>query len=227
MNKLLSYCFDKWWILPLFSVVIFALFFLFDNIWLLLISLLLIIVSVIFQFIKKRWKLVCLSGSSLFVYLCLLPFWFVSQLVFPNLDPDSIHRAYSKRYENREEIQNIIGVKIPKFKVIDSRLVHIRQFDFEFEVQSTIEFKTTPDDNFFFMLDSICELPVPEEPNKNSSFFYYSLEGVEGCWSKNGNEYKYVRDWDNGGEFLHSLDAYFNFTIIKDSNTANIRYGNY
>ncbi len=225
MKKLLSSCFDKWWILPLFSVILIGLLFIFDNIWLLFLGLLLITASVIYQFIKKGWKLGCLTGTIMFVLLCISAFWFISQIISPN--PENIHRQYSKRYENRTEIQKIIGVEIPKFNVVNSRLVHLNDFDFEFEVQSTIEFKALPDDKFFYMLDSISTLPIPQEPNENSSFFYYGLENVYRCWSKDGNKYKYERNTDFGEQFLHSKDAYFNFEMTKGLKTAEISYGNY
>lgn len=139
---------------------------------------------------------------------------------------DSIDQ-YSKHYENRTEVQRILGVGIPNFKIIDSQLKHFREFDFEFEVQTTIEFEIHPDDNFFNTLDSICTLPVPHEPDKSSSFFYFSLENISRCWSKEGNNYQYERNTDFGEKFLHSTDAYFNFKIAKGSKTAEIEYGNY
>ncbi|MEI8045797.1 MAG: hypothetical protein WCI92_00355 [Bacteroidota bacterium] len=225
MKKIFLYCFDKWWILPLFSAMLFALFFFFDEIWLLLAGFLFITASVIYQLINKRWKLGCLTGAIMIVYLCLSIVWFILQFIFPN--ENIIHHRYAKRYENRKEIQNIIGVEIPKFKVVDSRLIYMHGIDFEFEVQSKIEFETFPDDNLFGELDSICRLQVPQEPNKSSSFFYYSLECIGRCWEKNGNEYKYSRETDFGEKFLHSTDAYFYFTITKGSKTAKIRYGNY
>lgn len=224
MNKIFLYFINKWWILSLFSAIIFALFFLFDNIWLLLISLIVITVTLIFQFKKEHWKLVCLTGALLFIYLFLSTIWIIS-LLFPG--PNKIHRQYSKRYEKRNEIQNIIGVEIPEFKIVDSHLVYFRDFDFEFEVIAEIEFKTGLTDNFFITLDSICELEVPQEPDINSSFFYYSIESIGHCWSKSGREYNYKRVTDFGGKFLHSSDAYFYLTIAKGSKSAEIKYGNY
>lgn len=224
MKKLFSYCFDKWWILPLFSAILIGLSFIFDSIWFVIISVLLVTVSVIYQFIKKGWKTGCLTGTIMLVIFGLSAVWFFLQL-FPS--PEKINRKYSKHYENRTEIQKILGVEIPKFKVVDSQLKHLNEFDFEFEVQSTIEFNTPPDHNFYTMLDSICTLPVPQEPNINSSYFYYGLENIYSCWSKDDNKYEYVRNTDFGEQFLHSKDAYFSFEIIKGSKTALIKYGNY
>jgi hypothetical protein len=68
---------------------------------------------------------------------------------------------------------------------------------------------------------------MPEQPNENSSYFYYSLEHIGRCWSKDNNVYKYERNTDFGEKFLHSKDAYFYLTIEKGSKIAELKYGNY
>jgi hypothetical protein len=220
MKRIFIYCFDKWWVSALLSAIALALFFTYDNLWLCLLGFICPIVSMIFQLKKRRWMLGCLTGFIMGVYLLFCGLWIILQLM-----PED--RPYSKTYENRKEIQNIIGVKIPRFEVVDSRLVHMKRFDFEFEVQCTIEFKTMPDDNLYHKLDNICALTIPAAPDENSKYFYYSLESIGRCWTKAGNEYRYARNTDFGEKFLHSKDAYFYFTITKGSRTAKIRYGNY
>jgi membrane protein implicated in regulation of membrane protease activity len=225
MKQLFSYGFKNWWLIPLISATLIGLSFIFDNIWFIIIGLLLVTISVIYQFIKKGWKTGCLTGLTMLVIIALSAFWFFLQL-FPS--PGKIHRQYSKRYENRTEIQRIIGVEIPKFKIVDSKLIHFNESgDFEFEVQTTIEFKELPDDKLFEKLDSIIIITIPQEPNENSSFFYYGLENIYRCWSKDGNKYEYERNTDFGEKFLHSKDAYFKFEFIKGVKTAKIVYGNY
>lgn len=225
MKQLLSYGFKNWWLIPLISATLIGLSFIFDKIWFIIIGLLLVTISVIYQFIKKGWKTGCLTGLTMLVIIALSAFWFFLQL-FPR--PGKIHRQYSKRYENRTEIQRIIGVEIPKFEIVDSKLKHFNKSgDFEFEVQTTIEFKELPDDKLFEKLDSIIIITIPQEPNENSSFFYYGLENIYRCWSKDGNKYEYERNTDFGEKFLHSSDAYFKFEFIKGVKTAKIVYGNY
>jgi len=225
MKQLFSYGFKNWWLIPLISATLIGLSFIFDNIWFIIIGLLLVTISVIYQFIKKGWKTGCLTGLTMLVIIALSAFWFFLQL-FPS--PGKIHRQYSKRYENRTEIQRIIGVEIPKFKIVDSKLIHLNESgDFEFEVQTTIEFKELPDDKLFEKLDSIIIITIPQEPNENSSFFYYGLENIYRCWSKDGKKYEYERNTDFGEKFLHSKDAYFKFEFIKGVKTAKIVYGNY
>jgi hypothetical protein len=137
------------------------------------------------------------------------------------------HCTNTNRYEQRTEIQKIIGVKIPEFKVVDSRIIQKNNFDYESKTQCIIEFKKKPEDNLYIILDSICNLTIPSEPNENSSYFYYGLESVNRCWRKNEDEYSYSRNTDFGKKFLHSTDAYFYFTIKRGSKTAEIIYGNY
>ena len=222
MKKLFSYSIEKWWLIPLISATLIGLSFLLDSIWLVILGILLVTISVIYQFIKKGWKIGCLTGLTMLAILALSSFWFFLQL-FP-----SPHKQYSKRYENRTEIQRIIGVEVPKFKIIDSHLKHLSEDgDFEFEVETTIEFNELPDDKLFEKLDSIIIIPIPQEPNENSSYFYYGLENIYRCWSRDGDKYEYDRDTDFGEKFLHSRDAYFRFTFIKGVKTAKIVYGNY
>jgi hypothetical protein len=224
MKKLFSSSFEKWWLIPLISATLIGLSFLLDSIWFVILGILLVTISVIYQFTKKGWKIGCLTGLTMLVIIALSAVWFFLQL-FPS--PGKIHRQYSKHYENRTEIQRIIGVEIPKFKIVDSQLKHLNQGDFEFEVYTIIEFNELPDNKLFDMLDSVIKIPIPQEPDENSSFFYYGLENIYRCWSKDGNKYEYERNTDFGEKFLHSKDAYFNFEIVKGSKSAKIVYGNY
>ena len=223
-KKFLSYCSNRFSVVQLLSLIFIPIFFKFNslissNFWIFL-----IIVSVIIQFINIKW-----IAGLLFGILCLIIISFSVLLFILNLFPtrEGIHKEYAERYEDRSEIQRIIGVEIPKFKIAESKLIHYQDFDFEFEVQSKIEFDTPPDLKFFNTLDSICSLPVPIKPNENSSYFYYGIESIQSCWSKDSINYKYIRSSDSRPKFLHSSDAYFIFEIKKGSKIAEIAYGNY
>jgi hypothetical protein len=223
-KKFLLYCSNRLSVVQLLSLIFIPIFFKFNslissNFWIFL-----IIVSVIIQFISIKW----ISGL-LFGILCLIVISFSVLLFILNLFPtrEGIHKEYAERYEDRSEIQRIIGVGIPKFKIAESKLIHYQDFDFEFEVQTKIEFDTPPDLKFFNTLDSICSLSIPIKPNDNSSFFYYGIESIQRCWSKDSINYKYIRSSDSKPKFLHSSDAYFIFEIIKGSKIAEIAYGNY
>ena len=223
-KKFLSYCSKRLSVVQLLSLIFIPIFLKFNsllssNFWIFL-----IIVSVIIQFINIKW-----IAGLLFGILCLIIISFSVLLFILNLFPtrEGIHKEYAERYEDRTEIQRVIGVEIPKFKIAESKLTHYQDFDFEFEVQSKIEFDTPPDLKFFNTLDSICSLPIPIKPNDNSSYFYYGIESIQSCWSKDSNNYKYIRSSDSKPKFLHSSDAYFIFEIKKGSKIAEIAYGNY
>ena len=224
MKKYLKYCFDRWWILQLLSIILIVLSIIFKTLLLSQIGILLIIVSVIDQFIKNKWKIGLMLITIWLVIIGFAAYWLISNL-FPTRE--GTHKDYSERYEDRSEIQRIIGAGIPKFTIDESKLIHYQDFDFEFEVQTKIEFDTAPDLTFFNTLDSICSLPMPKKPNENSSFFYYGVENIHRCWSKDSITYKYVRNSDSRPKFLHSSDAYFIFEIKKGAKIAEIAYGNY
>ena len=139
--------------MPLIFAALFVLSFEFERTWILITGILLVTISVVYQFVKKGWKIGCLSGFTLLVIIGLSAVLFISQQFFPS--PDKTHRKYSRRYERRSEIQKIIGVEIPKFKIVDSWLTSFNESDFEFEVLTTIEFKKLPDENIYSLLDSI------------------------------------------------------------------------
>lgn len=225
LKKELSYCIEKWWMLPLISAMAILLSFLFESEWLLISGLLFIIASVIIQLIRKRWKLGCLTGVLMFIYILISVLWVIKVTLAPNRE--RVHRQFARKYENRKEIQKITGIEIPDFEVVESRMLHMRPADFEFETVCTIEFEKLPGDNLFRILDSICALSVPDTADVDSSFLYNGLKNVYQRWSKEGNKYEYGLINDFGEEFLHSKDAYFYLTLEKDSLTAHIRYGNY
>jgi hypothetical protein len=224
LKKYLKYCTDRWWILQLLSIMLIVLSIILKTLLLTQMGVLLLITSIINEFIKSKWKI---GLMLIIIWLSIIGFgayWLLTNL-FPTRE--GIHKEYAERYEDRNEIQRIIGVGIPKFKIAESKLIHYQDFDFEFEVQSKIEFDTPPDVKFFNTLDSICSLTIPIKPNENSSYFYYGIESIQSCWSKDSINYKYIRSSDSRPKFLHSRDAYFIFEIKKGSKIAELAYGNY
>jgi energy-coupling factor transporter transmembrane protein EcfT len=219
MKKIISFCFEKWWIVPLFFLLLISLSLLNDSTLLSFIS---YIILSIFLFHKLGWKISCLIGTIILVIIIIVSVFFVSS--FKSNDED-IHKRYSELYENKTEIQRIIGVEIPEIKNKDSKLILYNDFNGEFEIQTTIEFLTFPDKKFYVMLDEICNLHIPKELDENSAFFNSSFSSISHCWSKEGDKYKYERDNDFGGKFLHSQLAYFSFEITKGSNVAILKYG--
>jgi hypothetical protein len=155
----------------------------------------------IFQFIKKRWGIGCLTGLIIGVwvfvgYVRLMPAYFDNT------------QYYSTCY-TREDIKNVTGVEIPEFKIID---IYFQRDFFKKKIKHTIEFKTIPDDSFFYMLDSICAV----------SQGY----GNDGYWSKNENKYSFslslkISEYKYQPYFLDL----FSLSITKGGKQAKISYG--
>lgn len=221
MKRWISFSFEKWWRIPILSLALIGLSFLWDSMVFVIVAIVLVTTAVVFQFIKKGWKTGCLTGLAMLVIIALSAVWLFFQLF---LSPP---KKYVERYENRAEIQRIIGVEIPDFSVLESDLTHLTDFDFEFEVQATVEFTELPNSKIFDILDSIIKLPVPDRIDPSSSFYFYRGNDIYPCWSKDGSRYFYKRSGDTGDQFLHSMDAYFKFEMYKGSETAKMVYGNY
>lgn len=213
----------KGWYLFLTALTFFIFGFFFTKQWLLVIGAILIVFAVVYQKRHKK-KIGVLNGIIIAICLIFTAAWLIGP-IFPTRG--GVYRYYSFHYEDRSNIRALTGIDIPRYQIVDSKLVHFHTFDFEFEVQADIKFKKPLDENLFLFLDSICALHVPSEIDKTSSYFYYGLEDKYPCWTKDGDVYKYVRITDFGEEFLHSTDAYFYFILTRGSETASLVYGNY
>ena len=229
MKKLLSYCLNKWWLLPLISTSFIGQSFLFDSTLLIffgslliIMGLLLVAFSVVYQFIKKRWKTGCLTGMIMLLLIILSVFWFLLQM---SPSHEKTISKFSERYENKSEIESIMGVEIPDFVIVESKIKHSRSHFFEIETR--ILFHEFPSSKLFKTLDSIITIPVPKELTDQSSYFYYGLESISSCWSKDGNKYRYNRDTDFVDAFFYCKDAHYEFELTKGVKTAKIIYGNY
>ena len=138
-----------------------------------------------------------------------------------------IYSCTSYKYENKNELQKLIGLEIPKYKIIGSKMTHSARFDYEKTTKVTIKFNNKIDSNTYKTLDSLCSLPFENNPNVSSSYFYRSVETPQRCWTKIDNLYRYYRITDFGEYFLESRDAFFDLKIKKGSQTAEIVYGNF
>lgn len=138
-----------------------------------------------------------------------------------------IYSCTSYKYENKNELQKLIGLEIPKYKIIDSKMTHSARFDSEKTTKVTIKFNNKIDSNTYKTLDSLCSLPFQNNPNVSSSYFYSSVETAQRCWTKTDDVYRYYRITDFGEYFLDSRDAFFDLKIKKGSQTAELMYGNF
>lgn len=118
-------------------------------------------------------------------------------------------------YTDSDMIEDMTGVKIPEFRVIDSRMKEVSSFDFEQTGGADIEFLNVSDEAFFRILDSKIK-----NGGKNK-------EGIEGKWSRNGNQYTYSLMPMGGKSDFVREDGYFFLYIDKNSRKASMTYGNY
>lgn len=234
--------------MPLIYAIFIAISIILGNLWFIAIGIVLITTSVIYQIFSRKWKMGCLSGIiviffSIFIFYAygisqspVARFRIRNALGITNTQQSSqtrtifsipIHKKYSKIYENKAEIQKILGVEFPYFKVVNYKVTTMGLRDVEFTVKTKIKYKIPPDSALFHNLDSICSLPMPKEPDVNSSYFYYGMEAIFRCWTKEGNTYKYNRTLDFGEKFLHTTNAFFRFEITKGSSISEIEYGDY
>jgi len=138
MKKIFLYCLNKGWII---STIIFALAVYFNEDWLWLLFCLFLLLTSIFKYRTKKKKRYLIPAFTV-IFICILTVW---NILYPSKDD----------FTNRKNIQRITGVNIPKFKVINSRLVHEQLFDTEYEFLTKIEFESLPDNIFFNKLDAM------------------------------------------------------------------------
>lgn len=119
-------------------------------------------------------------------------------------------------YTDRKIIQKITGVKIPEYKILDTKTTHLSDFDSEVTMSTTIEFIDIPDQDFFISLD--------KKINNTAT------EGAEedlGEWTREGIHYKYaILPMGAKSDFVRA-DGFFFLYIDKGSKKAHLTYGNY
>ena len=225
LRSLFKYFTEKWWRIPFTIFWMFLVLVLFESFWLFVIVFSLLMAHSIRFYIITKWKMRLFFTKAISLSIFLFFVWVISQKLFTY--EYRVHKKYSNFYEDKGKIENLLGVQMPNFTVKESKLVYLREFDFEFEVNAILEFKNLRNDDFFFLLDSLSTLEKPSEIDDRSQFFYSSVESISRCWNKYEDEYRYERDTDFGEHFLHSKDSYFRIIIKKDSKIAELDYGNY
>jgi hypothetical protein len=118
-------------------------------------------------------------------------------------------------YTDSDTIEEMTGVELPEFRVIDSKMKQVSSFDFEQTGGADIEFLEVPDEAFFRILDSKLN-----DGGKNK-------EEIEGEWTRNGNKYTYSLMPMGGKSDFVREDGYFFLYIDKYSRKASMTYGNY
>ena len=103
-------------------------------------------------------------------------------------------------------------------------------FDFEFETHAVLRFKDIPSEKTFQFLDSICKLNTPN--TIDTTVDYENPEPIKPVskylnWFYEKGEYFFSMVGNDGSKTLHSTDAYFRFSIHRNSRLAYLTYGNY
>jgi hypothetical protein len=197
-NTTINWLFKKSWITVLLGLALPFLFTETYNGWILFFSFLYFFPEAIIHYKGKRWVGYIASLLSLMVTVWLSFVMFAGMAYFP--DPSDVHDS--------------------------SKLTHFSQFDFEFTSKAFLRFKTLPDEKTFRYLDSLCGLytaPTIDTTEAGSP----QPEPVNTFWSKEKFGYHFSLVGNTQDKKLHSEDAFFTFTINRNSRIAEVRYGNF
>ena len=164
--------------------------------------------SPLIVYLGRRWKMgniylwiIGVLISPLFLILYILLFY-----SFVKLAENNDRRHY---FQNRDRIEKITEVNIPKFKVIEYYEGQ-RGFNGDFNDWFTIEFRADPPDELFDKIDKL-------------------IETGETSWHKEGNDYIFNRIWGNGipapPRENDNDDRFFSITITRGEKQGIIRHG--
>ena len=154
------------------------------------------------RWIKLLFKILGIVVSAIVILVIVL---FVSIWLWDFSD-DYNRKHY---FQNRDRIERITGVALPKFKVTEYHEDR-RSFTGDYWDYFDIEFKNALPDSLFDELDK-------------------KIEAGNTGWSKEGNKYSFSQTWGNGmpapsGE-SDNADRMFGITIIKGSKEGKINHG--
>ena len=127
------------------------------------------------------------------------------------------------KYEDKDEIENITGIELPDFDIVDSDLDESKGFNFEFTKNCNIEFETLPEQQIFNTLDSICKIPIPEKVDPNTKQYYQGVEGKFACWQRDSNTYTFNKEY----LYTEGKDHFFRLVLVKGSKKGKLSYGTF
>jgi len=221
VKKILAFIFTPWWrgliiILTLFSLALFL-----DDEYILLLSFIAALICLIYQFTRNKTGVVVLNSVIMLVIIFISLFGLCIKVMFPS--QQRIKQSYSSKYEDKDEIENITGIELPDFDIVDSDLDESKGFNFEFTKNCNIEFEALPDQQIFHILDSACKITDTEKINPNAQLNYRGSEGKFTCWQRDSNTYTFYK------EFLYSegKDHFFKLVFVKGSKKGKLSYGTF
>jgi len=222
VKKIIAFIFNPWWRCLILILTLLGLALYFDDEYILFLVFILSIISMFYHMGKHKISVIAINTIIMFAIVILSFLGLCIKAIFPS--QHRIKYQYSSKYEDQDEIEAIIGVELPDFDIIKSKLDESKGFNYEFTKTCDIEFEEQPDLKFYQILDSFCTLPIPDKiENKSTSLFYQGVEGVFHCWLKDSNTYIFNKDY----MFTESKNHFFKLKLNKGSKKAELSYGTF
>jgi hypothetical protein len=222
VKKIMAFIFNPWWRCLILILTLLGLALYFDDEYILFLVFILSIISMFYHMGKHKISIIAINTIIMFAIVILSFLGLCIKAMFPS--HHRIKYKYSSKYEDQDEIEAIVGVELPNFDIIKSKLDESKGFNYEFTKTCNIEFEEQPDLKFYQILDSFCTLPIPDKiENKSTSFFYHGVESDLSCWNKDSNTYTFNKDF----MFTNEKDHFFKLKITKGSKKAELSYGTF
>lgn len=221
VKKILAFIFTPWWRGLILILIIFSLALILDDEYILLLSFFAALICLIYQLTQIKTSVVILNSILMLAIIFISLFGLCVKVMFPS--QQRIKQSYSSIYEDKDEIENITGIELPDFEIVDYDLDESKGFNFEFTKNCNIEFETLPDQQIFHTLDSAWKIADTEKINQNEQINYQGSESKFTCWQRDSNSYTFYK------EFLYSegKDHFFKLVFVKGSKKSKLSYGTF
>jgi len=221
VKKIIAFIFNPWWRCLILILILLGLALYFDDEYILFLVFILSIISMFYQLGKYKISIIIINTIIMLAIVILSFLGLCIKAIFPS--QHRIKYQYSSKYEDQDEIEAIIGVELPDFDIIKSKLDESKGFNYEFTKTCEIEFEEQIEPDFFLLLDSLCNLNTPDKIDPDSKTFYRGVEGVFHCWLKDSNTYIFNKDY----MFTESKNHFFKLKLNKGSKKAELSYGTF
>jgi hypothetical protein len=221
VRKLAFYLYNPWWKNLIIIVLLVSAGLYFNNLTCFVLAFPLSVVSLFYQFIRNKLWIGIVNAILMFAVSLLSLFAMTFESINPS--PKRVQSYYASSYEDLGDIEDIIGLELPEFEIISSKVDESKGREYEFTKTCEIEFEEQIEPDFFLLLDSLCNLNTPDKLNPNSKTFYQGVEGKFHCWNKDSNTYIFNKDY----MFTDEKDQFFKLKITKGSKKAELSYGTF
>ena len=211
LNSFRRFQVSNWWIIPVEIIILYAIFHftqseaelcILNYTFMSLITVLVVLPLLVTKFwfkseVQDFHPFYLFPAIGYLIIINLLLFWL--SLLFPSME--RIHEHYADEFEDKENIENIIGNPLPDFEVVSSKITHLQSFDFEYETKCVIQF----------------EKPIHLRDLSNGKLLEID------SYHKDGDSLV-IRSSSNDKV---GSQGYFEITFKENSKTAKIIYGSY